>query len=183
MSEQSQERYARLEALKAEASALLKLPVDHNRVLMLAGLRLEHERQLAVLVGGGKIDPTDLMNLTTTIEQLTPAVLPTVELRIVPSKPPDKIACPECGHKFHTKDGTPVPEPLPVTLPPPLARVSDAKTDASPAPANNVTPLRQRVPDSDFHNMPGAPLKRLQPDFNANGEPTAFVGRGSDHIW
>ena len=72
----SDHRVERLGALKAEAVETLRLPIDGDKVTLLAALRLAHEVQLERLVAGGAVDPATLLNLTETIDKLTPGLPP-----------------------------------------------------------------------------------------------------------
>ena len=108
---ESQERFELLEKLKAEAAKLLRLPVDHQKVTLLAGLKLEHTRQLELLVGGERINPNELLAVSEAIEKLTPALPPAqIKVEIV-----DGVVgiykCQHCGKQNHLEPGTYTPAP------------------------------------------------------------------------
>ncbi|MFY9838366.1 MAG: hypothetical protein WAK55_18235 [Xanthobacteraceae bacterium] len=175
MSEQSQQLYDRLEELKALAAETLKLPIEHDDVQLLAGLKLQYEHQLSVLVGGGKIDPTDLVNLAETIKRITPPVLPTVTLNIVRGR---VDVCPCCGYTRPTEH----PEPPPPERKPPMMEL---RAEALDAPAPTRQPVALPPPKdsiSEFHNaLPDgtrAPIKRTA--YDADGNPIAVAPRGGD---
>jgi hypothetical protein len=72
-----QDRFKRLEALKTEAAERLKLPADHDRVVLLAALKLNHETLLARLVGGeARGISAEILSITEAIDKMLPPDLP-----------------------------------------------------------------------------------------------------------
>jgi len=131
MSEQSEQRYARLSELTQSAAVRLQLPADHPKVTGLAALLLKHELLQAQLVNGGKdVDPNVLVNLSEAIERACPTLPPPlkVELKIAPKA---AITCPcGCGHTFSPYNMKPVTPPeAPPTAP------ARPKPDGASAPA------------------------------------------------
>jgi hypothetical protein len=133
-------RFERLEALKAEAAGALNLPIDADRVVMLAALKLQHQTMLESLVGGRNIDADALLAITRAISELLPPPvpqIPEVKIEIV-----DTLVgiCGKCGHE-HRPYRPPVEDPKPNAKPspPPPEAVS-----CSPAPPTNVIEMRPR---------------------------------------
>ena len=77
-------RFDRLEELKAEAAALLNLPVDADNVILLAALKLQHQAMVEGLVAGRSVDAAEMINVTEAISKFVPAAQNTVQLTIQP---------------------------------------------------------------------------------------------------
>jgi hypothetical protein len=137
--------------LKAEAAAVLGLPVDADRVVMLAALKLQHQTMLESLVAGRNIDADALLAITRAISELLPPPLPKipeVKIELV-----DTLVgiCSKCGHEHRpyrppVEGGKQTVDPSP---PPPEA------PPRPPAPPTNVIEMRPR----SIHD--GAPLKDM----------------------
>lgn len=90
------ERYDRLQELQREASALLGLPTDADRVVLLSTLKFQHQTMLEGLIAGRKIDAAELLSVTEAIDKFIPAAPPPkVELMIVEQL---HGVCRKCGH-------------------------------------------------------------------------------------
>jgi hypothetical protein len=119
---------------------VLGLPVDADRVVMLAALKLQHQTMLENIVAGRNIDADSLLAITRAISELLPPPLPKipeVKIEIV-----DTLVgiCSKCGHE-HRPYQPPVegarsnvkPSPPPPEAPP-----------RSPEPTTNVIEMRPR---------------------------------------
>jgi hypothetical protein len=131
----SQERFSRLETLKSEAAAVLGLPIDADRVVMLAALKLQHQTMLENLVAGRNIDADTLLAITRAISELLPPPvpkIPEVKIEIV-----DTLVgiCSKCGHE-HRPYQPPVEGARPNVKPSPPPR--------PPEPPTNVIEMRPR---------------------------------------
>jgi hypothetical protein len=107
--------------LKAEAAAVLGLPVDADRVVMLAALKLQHQTMLESLVAGRNTDADALLAITRAISELLPPAgpkIPEVKIEIV-----DTLVgiCSKCGHEHRpyqppVEGARPTVEPSPPRL-------------------------------------------------------------------
>ena len=70
------DRFERLEQLRKEAAERLRLPVEHDKVQLLAALRLNHETLVEKLVAGNSVNPDQLLALSEAIDKLTPELPP-----------------------------------------------------------------------------------------------------------
>jgi hypothetical protein len=130
---------------------VLGLPVDADRVVMLAALKLQHQAMLENLVAGRNVDADSLLAITRAISELLPPPvpqIPEVKIEIV-----DTLVgiCSKCGHE-HRPYQPPV-EGVKQTVDP-----SPPQCEAPPrppAPPTNVIEMRPR----SIHD--GAPLKDM----------------------
>jgi len=139
----SDQRFQRLEALKAEAAETLRLPISSDKVTLLAALRLSHEVQLERLVAGTTVDPNALLSLSEAIEKLAPELPPPVISVELVEGPIEH--CPKCG--WHRDEPLPPPEPPPSAPPPPTPPPTETKPSPPaplPAAASNVVELPRR---------------------------------------
>ena len=118
---------------------MLGLPVDADRVVMLAALKLQHQTMLENLVAGRNIDADTLLAITRAISELLPPPvpqIPEVKIEIV-----DTLVgiCSKCGHEHRPyQPPVEVPKPNMKPSPPPEA------LPCSPAPPTNVIEMRPR---------------------------------------
>jgi hypothetical protein len=128
------ERYDRLQELQREASALLGLPTDADRVVLLSALKFQHQTMLEGFIAGRNIDASELLSVTEAIGKFIPAAPPPkVELMIVEQL---HGVCQKCGHvQPQTESLLPSPSPPGEANP----SVSPEKPAASP----NVVLLKQ----------------------------------------
>jgi hypothetical protein len=141
----SDHRFERLEALTAEAAATLNLPINADRVVMLAALKLQHQTMLENLVAGRNVDADSLLAITRAISELLPPPvpkIPEVKIEIV-----DTLVgiCSKCGHE-HRPYQPPV-EGWKQTVdpsPPPL--------EAPPRPSESPTNVIEMRPRSIHHD-------------------------------
>jgi hypothetical protein len=143
-------RFERLEAFKVEAAATLDLPINADRVVMLAALKLQHQTMLENLVAGRNVDADSLLAITRAISELLPPPvpkIPEVKIEIV-----DTLVgiCSKCGHE-HRPYQPPVKGGKQTVDPSPLQPEAPPRP---PAPPTNVIEMRPR----SSHD--GAPLKR-----------------------
>jgi hypothetical protein len=129
---------------------VLGLPVDADRVVMLAALKLQHQTMLESLVAGRNIDADALLAITRAISELLPPPLPKipeVKIEIV-----DTLVgiCSKCGHE-HRPYQPPVQGARPTAEPPPLP-------EAPPRPPESPTNVIEMRPRS-IHD--GTPLKDM----------------------
>jgi hypothetical protein len=142
------DRFERLEVLRQEAADRLRLPIEHDKVQLLAALRLNHETLVEKLVAGNSVSPDQLLALSEAIDKLSPDLPPRkIEIELVEG-PIEK--CPSCG--WCRNDGAPPKqEPNDVTpkaLPPPAV---EAKSEEL---------LAERPHIGSIHDQPSMPLKR-----------------------
>jgi hypothetical protein len=92
----SQARYDRLQTLKAQAAAQFELPVDSERVSIIAGLRLHQEQLQERMYAGKGVSTADLLEIAKAIVDVSPAPQRSCEIVIV-----DGIftVSPRCGHR------------------------------------------------------------------------------------
>jgi hypothetical protein len=114
----SQERYNRLEGLKTEAAAALNLPIDADRVVMLAALKLQHQMMLENLVAGRNVDADSLLAITRAISELLPPPVPKIPEVKVEFVDTLVGICSKCGHKHRpyqppVEGGKPTVKPSP----------------------------------------------------------------------
>jgi hypothetical protein len=161
----SQERFDQFEELKKQAAEALRLPSDHQKVILLAGLKLEHTRQLERLVAGHSVNPADLLAVSEAISKLSPE-LPPPEVKVTFVEGVVGIFnCQHCGKRNELEDGTYTPpskaEPkLGRTIEGEIVKHADAtptQSDAKPAPKAEAKPEKLFEPSRDFHA--GAPLR------------------------
>jgi hypothetical protein len=116
---------------------VLGLPVDADRVVMLAALKLQHQTMLENLVAGRNIDADTLLAITRAISELLPPPvpkIPEVKIEIV-----DTLVgiCSKCGHQHR-------PYQPPVEGARPNAEPSPPPPEAPPEPPTNVIEMRPR---------------------------------------
>jgi hypothetical protein len=147
----SDHRFERLEALKAEAAATLNLPINADRVVMLAALKLQHQTMLENLVAGRNVDADSLLAITRAISELLPPPvpqIPDVKIEIV-----DTLVgiCSKCGHEQR-------PYQPPVEGGKQTVDPSPPQPEAAPRPPASPTNVIEMRPRS-IHG--GAPLKDM----------------------
>ena len=125
-------RFDRLEELKAEAAALLNLPVDADNVILLAALKLQHQAMVEGLVAGRSVDAAEMINVTEAISKFVPAAQNTVQLTIQPV-----TLCGRCREAFQ-------PQPPPAAearpSPPPSKPPANVVLLKQPQRSNNGAP-------------------------------------------
>jgi hypothetical protein len=149
----SQERFDRLRALKAQASAEFNLPESAERVAHIAALRMHHEALQERLVAGKPVETSDLLAVSRAIAELSPVPTPSIDLQFVR----DVVdICPRCKWSRPAADK---PEPPPSPSPPRTDPKPPVETKPpAPAPSMvNVVPIRGGP--RSIHDGPYAPLK------------------------
>ena len=125
------ERYDRLQELQREASALLGLPTDADRVVLLSALKFQHQTMLESLIAGRNIDAAELLSVTEAIDRYIPAAPPSkVEVRFVEQL---HGVCQKCGHV----------QPQTDSLSPPVADAKPSVSPERPAASTKVVLLKQ----------------------------------------
>ena len=186
----SGDRYERLETIKQEVAERLKLPATSDKVEEVAILKLLREAELEKLMIGKHIDTRAFLDLTRTLSELTPPVIPTVELQIV-GRDGQALTMDEIIDRRRRL--TPSPTETPISDAPdsnaapaesgPVGGQSpptsdDAKPNAAPS-VDNVVQLPEKkpplwektgyTPAQPFHE--GAPLKPPEEAWRRNIEP------------
>jgi hypothetical protein len=138
----NKERYERLQQLRATVAAQLGLPVENERVVVAAALRLHHESLMERLIAGKLPDTGDLLRTAEAILSACPPIeTHKVTVEIVN---PARTKCPRCAYEFDP-DAPHRTKMLKQLASPPASPAADTKLPApsTPSPAKNVVPLKQ----------------------------------------
>jgi hypothetical protein len=124
------DKFARLEELKQQLAETLKLPATSDKVEEVAILKLLRESELERLVAGKHIDTRAFIDLTRTLSELTPAVMPEIKLEIVHGT---RVECPSCHTEFNPHTDKPLPPASEASMSDPAG---GNKSDSAALPAD-----------------------------------------------
>ena len=149
------DRFDKFETFRAEAAAKLKLSVDHDRVRLLAGLKLNFESLLERMIRGDNVPPDHVKTLSDTIQEMLPPDLPNLNLKWV-SSVVGVYDCKFCGARNELPEGDFTPPPkhqdpartIDVVPNKEPASASPRPAANPPAPAPHEVMLK-RLPGSD----------------------------------
>jgi hypothetical protein len=136
----SRQRYDRLQQLKQDAAAQFELPIDSERVSIIAGLRMHHEALQERMCAGRAVSTADLLEVAKAIADLSPSPQQRVEIAFVEGL---VGICPHCKAEVH-----PYEPPQALTRPLLSTETKDiSKTETAPPPkpsASNILEMRPR---------------------------------------
>jgi hypothetical protein len=100
------DRYDKFERFRAEAAEKLRLPVDNDRVRLLAALKLNHEALLERMIRGDNVSPDHVTTLTEAIEGMLPPEVPSkINIQIVQGVV-GIYTCKHCGARNELEEGS-----------------------------------------------------------------------------